>query len=102
MLALEIRINGELKATCGTENAEWLTATIFAKRIVSMTPEGSSLAIQCVGARTIDADTRELLKWLESKVRFGDEIAFRFVDATQVLEPIDRQIIAARRDPPDA
>jgi hypothetical protein len=102
MLALEIRINGELKATCGAEDAEWLTASLMAKRNAATAPKDSAFAIQCVGSRTIDSKTREVLKWLEARLKFGDEISLRFVEATQVLEPMDRQAIPVDGLPPDA
>ena len=102
MLALEIRINGELKGTCGTEDVEWLAASLMAKTKPATSPKDSVFQLQCVGARNIDADTREVLKWLETRVKFGDEVSFRFVDATQVLEPMDRQAIAVKAESPDA
>src|SRR5262245_49928253 len=101
MLAIEIRLNGELKATCGTEHVEWLAASLVAEKIDATAPQDSVIRLQCIGARTIDADTREVLKWIEARVKFGDEIAFRFVEATQVMEPIDRQAIPAKVEPPD-
>jgi len=102
MLALEIRINGELKATCGIEDAEWLAVSLMAKTNATTAPRDAAFAIQCVGSRTIDSETREVLKWLEARLKFGDEIALRFVEATHALEPMDRQEIPADGNPPDA
>jgi hypothetical protein len=101
MLALEVRINGELKATCGTEDVEWLAVSLMAKRNVATAPKDAAFAIQCVGSRTIDSNTREVLKWLEARLKFGDEIALRFVEAIDVLEPMDRQAIPVDGRPPD-
>jgi hypothetical protein len=102
MLALEIRLNGELKATCGTEDVEFLGGALRAKRSDASSPIGFDLQVECMGLRPVDADTREVLKWVAARIRLGDEVAFRFVDAAHVSEPIDRQAIPARELSPDA
>ena len=102
MLALEIRINGKHKATCGTEDADFLAASIRSSREGAEAPKDSNLIIECVGVRPVDADRREVLKWVAARIRLGDEVSFRFVEATHAQEPIDRQVISAHREPPDA
>ena len=102
MLALEIRLNGELKATCGIEDADALAASLHARRNDTAAPKDFGLYIECMGVRPVDADTREVLKWVSARIRLGDEVALRFVETSQVQEPIDRQVIPARGSPPDA
>ena len=102
MLALEIRLNGELKATCGIEDAEALAASVHCRRENAEAPQDCKLHIECIGVRPVDADHREVLKWVAARIRLGDEVAFRFVEASEVKEPMDRQVISSRGEPPDA
>jgi hypothetical protein len=102
MLALEIRLNGDLKATCGIEDADALAASLHARRNDAAAPKDFGLYIECMGVRPVDADTREVLKWVSARVRLGDEVTLRFVETSQVQEPIDRQVIPARGSPTDA
>lgn len=102
MLALEIRLNGELKATCGIEDADVLAASLHGKRNEATEPKDFALYIECIGVRPFDADNREILKWIAARIRLGDEVAFRFVDVSHAQEPIDRQVIPAHGRPPDA
>ena len=102
MLALEIRLNGELKATCGVEDAEALVASLHGRRNDAKAAADFGLYIECMGVRPVDADTREVLKWVSARIRLGDEVALRFVEASQAQEPIDRQVIPARGGSTDA
>jgi hypothetical protein len=102
MLVLEIRLNGELKATCGIEDADALAASLHGRRNNATAAKDFELYIECMGVRPVDADTREVLKWISARIRLGDEVALRFVEAAQAQQPIDRQVIPARGLPPDA
>ncbi len=102
MLVLEIRLNGEHKATCGTEAMERLTTLLTAKRKGSGSPKDFELRIECLGREPIDEETYEVLKWVSARVQLGDEISFRFVEAASSQEPIDRQTVAKNGDTPDA
>lgn len=102
MFALEVRLNGELKATCGTEDIEFLGGALRTERTDTGSAKDSRLLLECVGVRSVDANTREVLKWVAAQVRLGDEVSFRFVDAAQVNAPIDRQAIPAAGLSPDA
>jgi len=101
-LALEIRLNGELKATCGIEDAEALAASLHARRKDEAGVGDFGLFVECVGIRPVDANTSEVLKWVSARIRLGDEVALRFVETSEVQAPIDRQAIPAHRKPPDA
>ena len=102
MLALEIRINGELKATCGAEALDQLVAWISAKRSNSSPAQDFTFRIECLGFQRVDPDTKEVLKWVAAQVQRDDEVSIRFVDATKVHQPIDRQKISSKNDTPDA
>jgi len=101
MLALEIRLNGELKATCGSETAEWLAAGLTARRIEPGAARDFAIGIECAGRQPVDADTYEVVKWLSTRIKIGDEVSLRFVEATTAQQPIDRQKVS-KRDYPDA
>jgi hypothetical protein len=102
MLALEVRLNGELKATCGTDDIETLVGWLRASRKGASTFQDFDFRIECNGFRPVDAATREVLKWVSARVQLGDEISLRFVEATSADVPIDRQAIPVDRSPPDA
>ena len=102
MLALEVRLNGELKATCGSETAEWLAAGLTARRVEPGMPKDFALGIECAGRLPVDADTFEVVKWVSARLKLGDEISFRFVEAASAQDPIDRQKVSKRDDSPDA
>jgi len=94
MVAIEIRVNGELKATCGAEGMRQLLAMVAARRPRS---GGAAYAyvIGCMGVRPKDSSTDEVLKWLNTRIALGDEVSFKFVEVAQAEEPIDRQDISA-------
>jgi hypothetical protein len=102
MFALEIRVNGELKATCGTDDIDFLGGVLRAKRMDTASSTIFDLQVECMGVRPVDANTREVVKWVQERIQLGDEIAFRFVDVAHVNPPIDRQAIPASGSPPDA
>jgi hypothetical protein len=102
MLALEIRLNGELKATCGTDDIEGLVGLLRASRKGASAPKDFDFRFECQGFRPIDAATREALKWVSARVQLGDEVSMRLVETQVSQEPIDRQIIPAKGLPPDA
>jgi hypothetical protein len=102
MLALEIRLNGELKATCGTDDIESLVGWLHASRKGAVAPRDFDFRFDCQGFRPIDTETREVLKWVSARVKLGDEISMRLVETQVSQEPIDRQTIPAKVLPPDA
>jgi hypothetical protein len=102
MLALQIRLNGELKAICGTGDIEGLVGLLKASRKGATAPKDFDFRFECQGFRPIDATTREVLKWISAQVQLGDEISLRLVETDVSQEPIDRQTIPAKGRPPDA
>lgn len=94
MVAIEIRVNGELKATCGADGMSQLLAMVAARQPKAK-GAGYNYVIECMGVRPKNSSTDEVLKWLNTRIAFGDEISFKFVDAAQAQEPIDRQEISA-------
>ena len=102
MFALEIRLNGVLKATCGTDDIAFLGGVLRATRLNTGSSATFDLQVECMGVRPVDADTREVMKWVHERIQLGDEIALRFVDAAHVNPPIDRQAIPVNEAPPDA
>jgi hypothetical protein len=96
MIALEIRLNGELKTTCGAENLRQLGAMMMALRS-RKAPDEMRYSVECHGVLPKSKDTEEVLCWLRVRIALGDEISFKFVEATEVQPPIDRQEISVDR-----
>jgi hypothetical protein len=102
MLALEVRVNGELKAICGAGALEHLVAWFSAERGGAVEPKDFEFILRCQGHLPISPDTNEVLKWVAARMKFGDEVSLRFVDAASVSRPIDRQQYPSKVEPPDA
>jgi|SoiMethySBSTD1v2_1073268.scaffolds.fasta_scaffold3765797_2 hypothetical protein len=102
MLALEIRLNGELKATCGTGAIERLVGLLTARRGSATLPKDFEFRVECQGRQPVSQDVNEAVKWVSTKVQLGDEVSFRFVDVASADEPFDRQELSQKRDPSDA
>jgi len=102
MLALEIRINGELKAICGDAALEHLMAWLSAKRNGATSAQDFEFIFQCQGTVPVDAETNEGLKWVHARVKFGDEFSLRFVEVEHAHQPIDRQKYPSKPNPPAA
>lgn len=103
MIVIEIRLNGELKATCGSDSVRQLAALVrVTNPSVSDNTAAEECVVECSGIRSHDADNDEVLKWVSARIRLGDEVSLRVVQSTKAHEPIDRQLIPARpeRSPP--
>jgi hypothetical protein len=98
MVVIEVRVNGELKATCGADDLRQLVARVSSTR--ASTPEAGepshSYLVECLGIRPNDISTDEVIKWVSARVQLGDDISFRLVEAATAQDPIDRQAIAVR------
>jgi hypothetical protein len=94
VLVIEVRVNGQLKITCGASDLRQLAAFIA---ITSPgTPGDAACRIECAGVRPIEPGTEEVLKWVNARIHVGDDVSFRIVEADTAEEPIDRQKISAR------
>ena len=100
MVLVEIRVNGELKATCGASDLRQLVAMIAVTR--SGSTGDSSFRVECNGIRSVDATTDEVLKWVNASIQLGDDVSFRLVEGSDPQDPIDRQTITARSRGRDA
>ena len=94
MVAMEIRVNGKLKATCGADGLRQLVAMVAARRSKSA-DAGLRYVIECMGVCPGNATTDEVLKWVNTRIALGDEVSFKFVEVAQAQDPIDRQNIPA-------
>jgi hypothetical protein len=92
MLALQVRLNGELKATCGANDLEHLVAYIRAQAPSGqvLTTENVEHLVQCFG---FPASGNEVQKWVAAKLQVGDEINLKLVETSSADNPIDRQTI---------
>ena len=90
MLALEIRLNGELKATCGAEGLDNIVAWIRAARKYGES-DVYDYRIECTGSRLIDPETSEFIKWVSALIQLGDEVTLKFVEVPDASMPIERQ-----------
>ena len=94
MIAIEIRVNGKLKATCGVDALQQLMGVLRARRPKEV-DAGFSYVIECMGVRPLSNDTNEVLKWASSRVALGDEVSFKVVEVKKADAPVDRQAISA-------
>ncbi|SRR5260221_10332450 len=92
MIAIEIRVNGKLKATCGVDALRQLMGVLRARR-PKEADGGFTCIIECMGVRPLSDDTDEVPKWATSRVALGDEVSFKIVEAQKADAPIDRQAI---------
>jgi hypothetical protein len=98
VIAIEIRLNGELKATCGAESLRQLVAMMMALR-PREAPSQVQFSVECMGVQPKSQDTEEVLRWLNVRVALGDEVSFKFVEAAEAQPPIDSQEIPLRHGP---
>lgn len=89
MIAIEIRHNGELKATCGLDEFRQLTAMLHVSSAEIGEP---GCEVECMGLRTHDETTDEVLRWVKKRISFGDEVSFKVVETSESQEPFDSQV----------
>ena len=102
MLALEIRVNGELKWVCGAQALEQLVGWLVAERNGAVDPRAFDFTLRCQGTVSVDPDANEGLRWVAARMNFGDVVSLKFVDADSVNEPIERKRFPSGFGPPDA
>jgi len=90
MIAIEIRHNGELKATCGAAVFQQLTAMLFVTKTDTSVPE---CEVECIGLCPRDNETEIVLRWVKKRVEIGDEVSFKVVQVESAQEPFDSQVI---------
>ena len=98
MLALQISLNGKVKATCGSSDCESLAAYVRAAAPSgqSLTPGNTEYLVQCLGfLKSGD----EVVKWVAAKLEAGDEISIRLIETEDVNQPIDRQKVDPKNAP---
>ena len=95
MIAVEIRLNGELKATCGSEYVRQLVAIMSARESPG-SPAGIQYTVECTGVQPKTQRTEEVLQWLNVTIALGDEVSFKFVLTSEAQAPIDRQELPLR------
>ena len=102
MIAIEIRVNGELKATCGAEDLRTVGASVTASGRLgtdSPTEDEPRYVVECVGWHKTSDVVPEILKWVGATISPDDEILFRFVETETTDSPIDRQILSEGSEP---
>ena len=98
MTAIEVRINGKLEAVCGAEALDQLVAMVAARQSKDNT---KVYVVECMGVRPKSATTEEVLRWFNSRISFGDEVSFKFVETAIASAPFDSQEIS-RNGAPDS
>ncbi len=93
MIAIEVRLNGELKATCGADGLRQLSAMMTARHSQKASDE-IRYSVECHGVQPKSQDTEDVLCWLRVRIALGDEVSFKFIEATEAQPPIDQQEIA--------
>jgi hypothetical protein len=94
MIAIEIRVNGKLAATCGIDGLRQLLAMVAARRPRADDAPFAYL-VECMGVRPHTSSTNEVLKWAPTKIALGDEVSLKFIEVKQAEAPIDRQDVPA-------
>ena len=71
MLAIEVRLNGELKGTFGAEGLEQLVAMVSARR------KGEAVeyqhSVECMGVRALSPESEEVLRWANAQSALGEK-----------------------------
>ena len=101
MIAIEIRVNGELKATCGAEDLSNIGASVSVGGRLgenSSSSEAPSYVVECSGWHKNTDNVPEVLKWVGATVSSKDEITFRFVETDTADLPIDRQVLPTENE----
>lgn len=96
MIAIEIRVNGKLVATCGADDVRNISAMVSARRNKDNATGDFAYVLECMGVRPKSSSTEEVLKWVGTRIALGDDVSIRVVEVSQAQEPIDRQDIPAR------
>ena len=99
MIAIEVRINGKLEATCGANDLAQLVAMVAARQ--SKNSADVRYVVECIGVRPKTAATEEVLRWFNTRISIGDEVSLRFVETEKAQPPFDSQEIA-RNDGQDS
>ena len=81
MIAVQIRVNGKLVATCGVGALRQYVALVAAKWPTELPDSTIAHAAESGGAYSLDAGTDEVLKWVGTRIAVGDEISLKFVEA---------------------
>lgn len=97
MIAIEIRVNGELKATCGADGLRQLVAMVSTRR-PKTEGDGFECSVECMGVRPKTQETEEILRWVNARIALGDEISLKVIDTMEAQEPFDSQDIARRHE----
>ena len=91
MIAIEVRVNGKLEATCGVENFRELIA--FAAAYGPRNGKPARYVVESMGVRPINESTEEVLRWLNSEIAMGDEVSLRLVEVAESTVPFDKSEI---------
>jgi hypothetical protein len=93
MIAIEIRVNGKLEATCGDDGLRQLVAMVAARRRTA--DAEFKYVVECMGVRPKNSSTEEVLRWVNTRLALGDEVSFKVIEVAEAQAPFDRQDIAA-------
>ena len=96
MIAVEIRVNGKLVATCGAGALRQFVARVAAKWPTELPDSTTAHAAEPGGAYSLDAGTDEVLKWVGTRIAVGDEISLKFVEAPSMRRPRNGRADRAR------
>src|SRR5262245_5304566 len=90
-IAVQIRVNGKLVATCGAGALRHYVALVAANQIAELPDAMTPHAAEPGAAYSLDAGTDEVLKWVGTRIAVGDEISLKFVEASPVHSPRKRR-----------
>jgi hypothetical protein len=96
MIAVQIRVNGKLVATCGAGALRQYVAMVAAKWPTELPDSTTAHAAEPGGAYSLDAGTDEVLKWVGTRIAVGDEISLKFVEAPSMRRPRNGRADRAR------
>ena len=87
MIAIQIRVNGRLVATCGAAALRTLVARIAANWPTAPSDSELAHAAEPGGAYSMDPTADEVLKWVGTRIAVGDEISLKFVESPPLRGP---------------
>ena len=91
MIAIQIRVNGRLVATCGAGALRTLVAKLAARWPAEMPDPAQAQAAEPAAAYSGDPRTDEVLKWVGTRIAVGDEITLKFVESPPLRAPHNRR-----------
>ena len=85
MIAVEIKVNGEVAAICGTEDLQQLLGVVAAR---TKDDEPFHYVVEVMGLRHSSDGHHMAAKWKSIRIELGDVVSFKFIEAAGAEGPV--------------